>query len=181
MATMGLGRVAYAANKIGEARVRTETLEFRPAPHVKEGGGLRLVGLFQPSQSLVFFQNDFAGRIAQKVLQTGPALRDTVSGIIDGIWTLLIYVGGTISEENLLPLTATLAARDPDAVFLLDTPKAAPFNKHFLAAYKPGVVDEQWLREVESREAVDFESIRNNVETPPTSGQMMKRFGNSFR
>ena len=55
MATMGLGRVAYAANKIGEARVRTETLEFRPAPHVKEGGGLRLVGLFQPSQSLVFF------------------------------------------------------------------------------------------------------------------------------
>src|SRR5437660_12236501 len=52
---MGLGRVAYAANKIGEARVRTETLEFRPAPHVKEGGGLRLVGLFQPSQSVVFF------------------------------------------------------------------------------------------------------------------------------
>src|SRR6266699_667340 len=50
-----LGRVAYAANKIGEARVPTETLEFRPAPHVKEGGGLRLVGLFQPSQSLVFF------------------------------------------------------------------------------------------------------------------------------
>src|SRR6266478_6632376 len=54
-ATMGLGRDAYAENKIGEARVRTETLEFRPAPHVKEGGGLRLVGLFQPRQSLVFF------------------------------------------------------------------------------------------------------------------------------
>jgi ATP-binding cassette subfamily B multidrug efflux pump len=47
-------------------------------------------------QSLAFFQNDFAGRIAQQVLQTGPALRDTVSGVIDGIWTLLIYVGGTI-------------------------------------------------------------------------------------
>src|SRR5205814_1368715 len=47
-------------------------------------------------QSLAFFQNDFAGRIAQKVLQTGPGLRDTVSGIIDGLWTLLIYVRGTI-------------------------------------------------------------------------------------
>jgi ATP-binding cassette subfamily B multidrug efflux pump len=47
-------------------------------------------------QSLAFFQNDFAGRVAQKVLQTGPALRETVGGIIDGLWTLLIYVGGTI-------------------------------------------------------------------------------------
>jgi ATP-binding cassette subfamily B multidrug efflux pump len=47
-------------------------------------------------QSLSFFQNDFAGRIAQKVLQTGPSLRDTVNGLIDGIWTLTIYVGGTI-------------------------------------------------------------------------------------
>ena len=47
-------------------------------------------------QSLAFFQNDFAGRVAQKVLQTGPALRETVAGIIDGLWTLLIYVGGTI-------------------------------------------------------------------------------------
>jgi ATP-binding cassette subfamily B multidrug efflux pump len=47
-------------------------------------------------QSLAFFQNDFAGRVAQKVLQTGPALRDTVGGIIDGIWTLIIYLGGTI-------------------------------------------------------------------------------------
>ncbi len=47
-------------------------------------------------QSLAFFQNDFAGRIAQKVLQTGPSLRDTVNGLIDGIWTLLIYVGGTV-------------------------------------------------------------------------------------
>ena len=47
-------------------------------------------------QSLSFFQNDFAGRIAQKVLQTGPSLRDTVGGLIDGIWTLIIYLGGTV-------------------------------------------------------------------------------------
>jgi len=46
-------------------------------------------------QSLTFFQNDFAGRIAQKVMQTGPSLRETVGAIIDGIWTLLVYLAGT--------------------------------------------------------------------------------------
>ncbi len=47
-------------------------------------------------QSLSFFQNDFAGRIAQKVMQTGPSLRETVGSLIDGIWTLVVYVGGTM-------------------------------------------------------------------------------------
>ena len=47
-------------------------------------------------QSLTFFQNDFAGRIAQKVMQTGPSLRETIGSLIDGIWTLLIYLGGTL-------------------------------------------------------------------------------------
>jgi len=47
-------------------------------------------------QSLSFFQNDFSGRIAQKVMQTGPALRETIGSIIDGLWTLLIYLGGTV-------------------------------------------------------------------------------------
>ena len=67
-------------------------------------------------QSLGFFQNDFAGRIAQKVTQTGPSLRDTVSGVIDGIWTLVIYVGGTlwlfvgISPWLLAPVVAWTAA-----------------------------------------------------------------------
>ena len=46
-------------------------------------------------QSLTFFQNDFAGRIAQKVMQTGPALRETVGSLIDGIWTLVVYLAGT--------------------------------------------------------------------------------------
>jgi ATP-binding cassette subfamily B multidrug efflux pump len=46
-------------------------------------------------QSLSFFQNDFAGRVAQKVMQTGPSLRETVTSVIDGIWTLLVYLAGT--------------------------------------------------------------------------------------
>src|SRR5207244_11642392 len=45
----GLGRVAYAANKIGEARVATEPLEFRPAPPATEGRGVPPVRPFHTS------------------------------------------------------------------------------------------------------------------------------------
>jgi ATP-binding cassette subfamily B multidrug efflux pump len=47
-------------------------------------------------QSLTFFQNDFAGRIAQKVLQTGPAVRDTVTTTIDSMWTFIVYILGMV-------------------------------------------------------------------------------------
>jgi ATP-binding cassette subfamily B multidrug efflux pump len=47
-------------------------------------------------QSLTFFHNDFAGRIAQKVLQTGPALRDTVITLIDNMWTFVVYIVGMV-------------------------------------------------------------------------------------
>ena len=45
-------------------------------------------------QSLGFFQNDFAGRISQKVLSTGHALREAVVNVLDGASLLLIYVIG---------------------------------------------------------------------------------------
>ncbi len=47
-------------------------------------------------QSITFFQNDFAGRVAQKVLQTGHAVREAVLNIIDGAWMLLIYLVGIV-------------------------------------------------------------------------------------
>ena len=47
-------------------------------------------------QSLGFFQDDFAGRIAQKVMQTGHALREAVINVIDGVWLLLIYLAGIV-------------------------------------------------------------------------------------
>ncbi|MEM7206403.1 MAG: ABC transporter ATP-binding protein [Pseudomonadota bacterium] len=47
-------------------------------------------------QSLNFFQNDFAGRVAQKVMQTGASLREAVISVIDGIWLLLIYLFGIV-------------------------------------------------------------------------------------
>ncbi len=47
-------------------------------------------------QSLSFFHNDFAGRIAQKIMQTGHSLREAVINVIDGVWLLLIYLVGIV-------------------------------------------------------------------------------------
>ena len=48
-------------------------------------------------QSLRYFQDDFAGRIAQKVLQTGHALREALFNVVDGVWFLIIYLVGIIA------------------------------------------------------------------------------------
>ncbi len=45
-------------------------------------------------QSMNFFQNDFAGRVAQKVMQTGHSVREVVVNVLDGLWLLVIYVFG---------------------------------------------------------------------------------------
>ncbi len=42
-------------------------------------------------QSWTFFQNDFAGRIASRVMQTGPSLRESVVSAVNAIWYLLVY------------------------------------------------------------------------------------------
>ena len=42
-------------------------------------------------QSLSFFQNDFAGRIANKIMQTGPSLRESVVQVVDALWFVAIY------------------------------------------------------------------------------------------
>ena len=59
-------------------------------------------------QSLTFFHNDFAGRIAQKVLQTGPALRDTVTTLIDSLWTFVVYIIGMVVLFGRLDLLLIL-------------------------------------------------------------------------
>ena len=45
-------------------------------------------------QSLSYFQNDFAGRISQKVMQTGHSAREAVMSVIDGVWLLIVYLIG---------------------------------------------------------------------------------------
>jgi ATP-binding cassette subfamily B multidrug efflux pump len=47
-------------------------------------------------QSLNFFQSDFAGRIAQRIMQTGNSLRDSAVAAVDAIWHVLIYAIGSL-------------------------------------------------------------------------------------
>ncbi|MEO1093199.1 MAG: ABC transporter transmembrane domain-containing protein, partial [Pseudomonadota bacterium] len=61
-------------------------------------------------QSLSFFQNDFAGRIANKVMQTGASLRESVMQISDAIWFVSVYTVGAfvLFLENDWRLTIPL-------------------------------------------------------------------------
>src|SRR5215813_9337381 len=42
-------------------------------------------------QSWAFFQNDFAGRISNRVMQTGPALRESLVASFTAIWYVIVY------------------------------------------------------------------------------------------
>lgn len=66
-------------------------------------------------QSLSFFQNDFAGRVAQRVMQTGPSLRDSAMQVIDALWHVVVYAGSALylfaaaDLRLVLPLTLWIA------------------------------------------------------------------------
>ncbi len=47
-------------------------------------------------QPLGFFQEDFAGRIANRVLQTGRPLRETVLSVARAVWQILIFGAASI-------------------------------------------------------------------------------------
>ncbi len=67
-------------------------------------------------QSVGFFQNDFAGRIANRVMQTGPAVEDSTYMFFEAIWYAAAYVlGATLILVNadprlVLPIALWLAA-----------------------------------------------------------------------
>ena len=67
-------------------------------------------------QSLGFFQNDFAGRIANKIIQTAPALRESIVQLIDALWYAIVHFVGAIvlfaaaDWRLVMPLLAWLAA-----------------------------------------------------------------------
>jgi ATP-binding cassette subfamily B multidrug efflux pump len=67
-------------------------------------------------QSLSFFQNDFAGRVANKVMQAAPALRESVVQVIDSIWYAGVqWVGAAVIFASadwrlVIPLLVWLAA-----------------------------------------------------------------------
>jgi len=58
-------------------------------------------------QSWTFFQNDFAGRIANRVMQTGPSLRESVVMATHAIWYIVVY--GTTALALLASLDLRLA------------------------------------------------------------------------
>ena len=47
-------------------------------------------------QGLPFFQEDFAGRIANRVMQAGPALRESVVQAVNAVWYILVYGTGAV-------------------------------------------------------------------------------------
>ena len=58
-------------------------------------------------QSWTFFQNDFAGRIANRVLQTGPSLRESIVSATNAAWYILVYgTGAAILLASADPVLA---------------------------------------------------------------------------
>ncbi len=57
-------------------------------------------------QSWAFFQNDFAGRIANRVMQTGPSVRSSLTSSVTALWYILVYgvtaIGMMASADPLL-------------------------------------------------------------------------------
>ncbi|WP_431280657.1 ABC transporter ATP-binding protein [Humitalea sp. 24SJ18S-53] len=47
-------------------------------------------------QGWAFFQEDFAGRIATRVMQAGPALRESVVQAVNAVWYILVYGSGAM-------------------------------------------------------------------------------------
>ena len=63
-------------------------------------------------QSWAFFQNDFAGRISNRVMQTGPSVRSTLTATITTVWYIIVYgvsaIGLTASADRWLAVPILL-------------------------------------------------------------------------
>ena len=68
-------------------------------------------------QSWTFFQNDFAGRIANRVLQTGPALRESLVMAFDAAWYIVVYGSSALAAAGFRRLAPDAA--DPAVVLRL--------------------------------------------------------------
>ena len=62
-------------------------------------------------QGLAFFQEDFAGRIANRVMQSGPALRESVVQAVSAVWYIAVY--GTSAAIALSSMDPRLALPIP--------------------------------------------------------------------
>lgn len=48
-------------------------------------------------QSLAFFRNDYAGRISNRIMQTGMSLRESALQVTRALWYVLVYVGSSVA------------------------------------------------------------------------------------
>ena len=48
-------------------------------------------------QSWAFFQNDFAGRISNRVMQTAPSVRSTLTATITTVWYIIVYGSSAVA------------------------------------------------------------------------------------
>ena len=85
-------------------------------------------------QSWSFFQNDFAGRIAQRVMQTGPSLRESVVAATNAVWYILVYGGGAIlllaSNDARLAIPVVLWFAGYAALLRLFVPRLRIRSRH---------------------------------------------------
>jgi ATP-binding cassette, subfamily B, multidrug efflux pump len=59
-------------------------------------------------QSWAFFQNDFAGRISNRVMQTGAAVRSTLTASVTALWYILVYAVTAIGMMATADLWLTM-------------------------------------------------------------------------
>jgi ATP-binding cassette subfamily B multidrug efflux pump len=76
-------------------------------------------------QSWTFFQNDFAGRVANRVMQTGPALRESLVMAFDAAWYIIVYGGsalillGQLNWRLMMPMAAWFACYVAMLIYLV--------------------------------------------------------------
>ena len=76
-------------------------------------------------QSWTFFQNDFAGRVANRVMQTGPALRESLVMAFDAAWYIIVYGGsalillGSLNWRLMVPMIMWFACYVTMLIYLV--------------------------------------------------------------
>ncbi|RVU84308.1 ABC transporter ATP-binding protein [Leucothrix sargassi] len=108
-------------------------------------------------QSLSFFQNDFAGRISQKVMQTGNSAREAVINVIDGLWLLVVYLVGIallftdVDWRLLMPLVVWMIGYSMVIIFMVPSvrgrsAKVSEANSRFLGQMVDGYTNIQSVK-----------------------------------
>lgn len=107
------------------------------------------------SQSVGFFQNDFAGRLSSRVMQMGPAVQDSVHMSFEALWYSMTYVLGAIIILSQIDLRLAV----PLALWVVGY---AVFVWH--VAGRVGIASERWA-EARSRTSGRIVDAYSNIET----------------